>query len=127
MPPSRPSPSYQVLPAGLAARVRSVHEMVGQLHGRPPDQVAGDVFLTLAQACRQGERLRLRYPARTGRATERRFDPYRLVHAGPRWYLVGHDVDQSAWRTLRLDRIDGGDVTRHRVEIVDPPDPVAKA
>lgn len=115
----------QVLPSGLAARVRSVHEMVGQLHGRPPDQVAGELFLTLAQACRLGERLRLRYTDRAGRATERRFDPYRLVHSGPRWYLVGRDVEQDAWRTLRLDRIDGVDVTRQRVEIVDPPDPVA--
>jgi predicted DNA-binding transcriptional regulator YafY len=115
----------QVLPSGLAARVRAVHEMVGQLHGRPPDQVAGELFLAIAQACRQGERLRLRYTDKTGRETERRFDPFRLVHAGPRWYLVGIDVDQSAWRTLRLDRIDGVDVTRQRVEIVDPPDPVA--
>ncbi|MBX3285239.1 MAG: YafY family transcriptional regulator [Actinobacteria bacterium] len=114
----------QVLPAGLAARVRAAHEMVGQLHGRPPDQVAGDLFLTLAQACRQGERLRLRYTDKAGRASERRLDPYRLVHAGPRWYLVGRDVEQDAWRTLRLDRIDGVDVTRQRVEIVDPPDPV---
>ena len=115
----------QVLPSGLAARVRAVHEMVGQLHGRPPDQVAGDLFLTLARACREGERLRLRYTDRTGRETERRLDPYRLVHSGPRWYLVGRDVEQDAWRTLRLDRIDGVDVTRQRVEIVDPPDPVA--
>ena len=112
----------QVLPAALAARVRAVHETVEDLPGRSPDRVASELFFTLAQACRQGERLRMTYTDRAGNQTERRIDPYRLVRSGPRWYLVARDVERDAWRTLRLDRIDGVEVTRQPVQISEPPD-----
>ena len=114
---------HQVLPTALADRVRGIHEVVTDLQGRAPDPVDGPVFLALAQACREGVRLRLAYVDGQGRATDRRIDPYRLVRSGPRWYLVAHDVDKQAWRTQRVDR--GADVhaTKQRVELVDPPDP----
>jgi predicted DNA-binding transcriptional regulator YafY len=112
----------QVLPGPLAARVRGVHEAVVDLQGRAPDRVAGPVFLALAQACRQGTRLRLAYTDREGRPSERRFDPHRLVRFGPRWYLVGRDVDRDAWRTLRVDRVTGVEATVQRVQLEDPPD-----
>lgn len=114
----------QVLPEHLAARVRDVHETVADLQGRAPDRVDGEVFLALARACRQGQRLRLGYTDREGRVTERRVDPYRLVRSGPRWYLAARDVDRDAWRTLRLDRIGDVHVTTVRVELGDPPDPL---
>lgn len=113
----------QVLPAPLAARVRGVHESVLDLRGRAPDRIAGAVFLDLARCCREGLRVRLHYVSRSGGSGERRVDPYRLVHAGPRWYLVGRDVDRDAWRTYRVDRIASVDPTRQGVEIIDPPDP----
>src|SRR5690606_30234765 len=114
----------QVLPAPLAERVRGVHDAVVDLQGRAPDRVGGDVFLTLAQACRQGLRLRFGYTDRHGVASERRVDPLRLVRSGPRWYLVCHDLDRQAWRTLRVDRIDEVHVTKQRVDLDDPPDAV---
>ena len=114
----------QVLPARLAARVRAVHETTAELHGRDPDRVDADVLVTLAQACRAGERLRLGYTDRAGRAGERRADPLRLVRAGPRWYLAARDVERQAWRTFRVDRISTVTSTGARVEIDDPPDPV---
>ena len=113
----------QVLPAALAARVRGVHESVVDLKGRTPDRIAGPVFLDLARCCREGVRVRLHYVSGAGRAGERRVDPYRLVHVGPRWYLVARDVDRDAWRTYRVDRVEAVDPTRQPVEIVDPPDP----
>ena len=115
----------QVLPARLAARVRAVHETTAELRGRDPDRVDAEALVALAQACRAGERLRLGYADRAGRATERRVDPHRLVRAGPRWYLVAHDVDRGAWRTFRVDRVTAAVPTGARAEIVDPPDPVA--
>lgn len=114
----------QVLPTPLAARVRAVHETVADLQGRSPDRVDATLFSTLAQACRQGERIRVVYTSRAGTETERRVDPYRLVRSGPRWYLAARDVDRDAWRTLRLDRIGDVHVTRQPVAITDPPDPV---
>ncbi len=85
----------QVLPARLAERVRSVHEVTASLYGRDPDKVDAAVLVELAQACRAGLRVRLAYAPRSGEAGERRVDPYRLVRSGPRWYLVAHDVDRD--------------------------------
>lgn len=113
---------HQVLPTALAARVRGVHEVVADLPGREPDPVDGPVFLALAQACREGVRVRLAYVDGQGRPSDRRIDPYRLVRSGPRWYLVGHDVDKQAWRTLRVDRVADVHLTTRRAELADPPD-----
>lgn len=114
----------QVLPAPLVAQVRTVHEATAELPGRPPDLVPADRLVALAQACRQGERLRLGYRDREGRETERLVDPHRLVRTGPRWYLVARDVARGEWRTLRVDRVVEVRATRRPVEITDPPDPV---
>ncbi|AOW94631.1 WYL domain-containing protein [Rhodococcus sp. WMMA185] len=40
--------------------------------------------------------------------TERTVEPWGVVTAHGRWYLVGHDVDRGAVRTFRLSRIGGG-------------------
>lgn len=114
----------QVLPAPLVERVRTVHEMTEDLRGRPPDPVTSEVLVGLARACRQGERIRLAYRDREGRATERLADPFRLVRSGARWYLVARDVQREAWRTFRVDRVGEVRTTRRPVEIDDPPDPV---
>jgi predicted DNA-binding transcriptional regulator YafY len=115
----------QVLPAPLAARVRAVHGSTATLRGRDPDPLAPDLLVTLAQACRAGERVRLGYADREGRTSERRVDPYRLVRSGPRWYLVARDVDRADWRTFRVDRVTAGDAGGGRADLSDPPDPVA--
>src|SRR5438046_2780037 len=35
-------------------------------------------------------------------------EPYRIVNAGQRWYLVAWDLDRDGWRTFRVDRIKPG-------------------
>jgi predicted DNA-binding transcriptional regulator YafY len=35
-------------------------------------------------------------------------EPYRIVNAGLRWYLVAWDLDRADWRTFRVDRIRAG-------------------
>jgi predicted DNA-binding transcriptional regulator YafY len=115
----------QVLPARLAARVRAVHGATAELVGRDPDRVDAELLVALAQACRAGERVRLTYADRAGRASERLVDPLRLVRSGPRWYLVAHDVERDDWRTFRVDRVTAAHPTGRRTAITDPPDPVA--
>ena len=115
----------QVLPAPLAARVRAVHGSTATLRGRDPDPLAPVLLVTLAQACRAGERVRLDYADREGRTSERRGDPYRLVRSGPRWYLVARDVDRADWRTFRVDRVTAATPAGGRADLSDPPDPVA--
>ena len=74
---------------------------------------------------RDSERLRVRYRDARGNETDRVLDPHRVVTTAKRWYLVAHDRDRGDWRTWRVDRIVEVEATGHRVEIVDPPDPVA--
>ena len=81
------------------------------------------LLVTLTRACRDGERLRVRYRDGRGRETERTLDPYRLVQTPRRWYLVAHDRDRRAWRTFRVDRLLDVTPTGHVVQLVDPPDP----
>jgi len=67
--------------------------------------VDAGTLTVLAQACRDDERLRLRYTAREGAHTSRTVEPHRLVSLGRRWYLVAYDLDRGDWRTFRVDRI----------------------
>ena len=75
--------------------------------------------------------LRIEYTDGRGRTSERRIEPFRSVHTGRRWYLVARDQraarrpGDDGWRTFRLDRTAGVEVTGHRFERVDPPDPAA--
>lgn len=68
----------------------------------------------LAQACRDDELLTFGYQARVGDPTHRRAEPYRLVSLGRRWYLVAYDRDRQDWRSFRVDRISGPELTGTR-------------
>jgi predicted DNA-binding transcriptional regulator YafY len=113
----------QALPPRVADRLGEVDSTF--VHTTRPDQpqITPGVLLELVTACRRGERVRLAYRDRNGRATDRRADPYRLVHTGRRWYFVARDVARDEWRTFRADRVERIRPTGHAVELVDPPDP----
>lgn len=95
-------------------------------HTPRPDepQIEPGMLLELATACRRGERARLSYRDREGRATVRDVDPYRLVHTGRRWYFVARDVTRGEWRTFRADRVGHVQPTGQHAELADAPDPV---
>jgi predicted DNA-binding transcriptional regulator YafY len=52
--------------------------------------------------------LRFDYADRKAETSQRRVEPYRIVNAGQRWYLVAWDLDRSDWRTFRVDRMQEG-------------------
>lgn len=112
----------RVLPAHVRARVAAVRATTVSLGGH--DAVDPSTLVVLAKAAADGERVRIAYVDRTGRPTDRRIDPYRLVSTGRRWYLVAHDADRRDWRTLRVDRVREAVPTGHRFTQVDPPDAV---
>jgi predicted DNA-binding transcriptional regulator YafY len=89
------------------------------------DHVDPAVLVTIGAACHGREQLRVTYRGRSGGASERRLEPYRVVNAGRRWYLVAFDLGPREWRTFRLDRIVDAHPTGHGVALVDPPDAVA--
>jgi predicted DNA-binding transcriptional regulator YafY len=103
----------QVLPSRLRNRVSAIQSYTLPVPS-PGPQVSPDVLTVIASACRDYERLRFGYQAHSGAASERSVEPYRLVNDRRRWYLVAWDIDRSAWRTFRVDRIEARSPTGPR-------------
>src|SRR6185503_9448288 len=59
----------------------------------------------LARLAREHFTVRFDYSDRRNTASQRRVEPYRIVNAGQRWYLVAWDLDRQDWRTFRVDRM----------------------
>jgi predicted DNA-binding transcriptional regulator YafY len=96
----------QVLPARLRRRLAALQNatvLVPDYH--PPESVEHGVLSAIANACRDHEQLRFDYHKHSGTTSLRLVEPYRLVAWGPRWYLVGWDVDRQDWRTFRAERM----------------------
>src|SRR5690606_25003716 len=72
--------------------------------GSQPQAEVGPL-LTVARACRDGERIRFHYRSRQGEETERHVEPHHLVMVYRRWYLLAFDRDRDDWRTFRVDRM----------------------
>jgi predicted DNA-binding transcriptional regulator YafY len=99
----------QVMPRRLRTRLDAVRASTTPAAWSTGTDAPVDhaVLATLALACRDGERVRFAYQAADGTPSTRHVEPFRLVPLGRRWYLVAHDLDRHAWRTLRIDRIAG--------------------
>lgn len=95
----------QVLPARLRRRVHALQAFTVPLTYRRPATIDAETLITIAQACRDDERLQFEYRRRDGESGERSVEPHRLVSVGQRWYLVAWDVHRQAWRTFRIDRL----------------------
>jgi predicted DNA-binding transcriptional regulator YafY len=111
----------QVLPARLRRRVAALQSATVSLPAGGPAVDAG-LLGVLALACRDGEQLRFSYTDRDGTGSRRHVEPYRLVCAGRRWYLVARDLDRDDWRSFRVDRLAEPLPTGVRSRPVDPPD-----
>ena len=99
----------QVMPPRLRRRVDALASYAVPAVFSPSGTGAtfdADVLATLAQACRDDERVRFGYRPREGEAMERTVEPHRLVSVGRRWYLVAWDAGREDWRTFRVDRIE---------------------
>jgi predicted DNA-binding transcriptional regulator YafY len=114
----------QVLPLRLRERIGDLDSSIVSLSRVPdrPNQIDADSLVALARACRLPERLRFGYVDSEGRSSERHVEPYQLVHAARRWYLVAFDRDRDDWRTFRVDRIGHVQPTGLRFTPRDAPD-----
>jgi predicted DNA-binding transcriptional regulator YafY len=95
----------RVLPSRLRYRVgalgaATVSVVTGDQPAVDPSQLTG-----IAAAVTGRERLRFAYRDGDGDGSKRHVEPYRLVSAGRRWYLVAFDLDRDDWRVFRVDRI----------------------
>ncbi|WP_417233758.1 helix-turn-helix transcriptional regulator [Arthrobacter sp.] len=116
----------QMLPARLRAPVEAVSSSTLSLDDARGGTgiVPSSRLLELARAIRTPEVVTFGYTAAGPDAVpaERRVEPYRLVSAGRRWYLMAFDLDRDAWRTFRLDRIEAMHSTGFRFARRDAPD-----
>ncbi len=95
----------RVLPGRLRRRADALRAAILPLDRAGP-RIDSEVLTTLAEACREHERVSFHYAGR-GRSGERLVEPAGLVHTGYRWYLVAWDTEREDWRTFRVDRVTG--------------------
>ncbi|TJZ45167.1 YafY family transcriptional regulator [Streptomyces piniterrae] len=95
----------QVLPARLRRRVGTLGTATVPMPAGDGPTVDPEHLSVLAAAITNHERVRFRYEARAGARTKRLVEPYRLVAAARRWYLVAYDNDREDWRIFRVDRL----------------------
>ncbi|WP_437893426.1 helix-turn-helix transcriptional regulator [Sorangium sp. So ce124] len=103
----------QVLPKRLRRKVTALGAVSVRLGDGGPT-IDADALAVMANACRDAEILRFDYSSHSGAASTRAVEPYRLVHTSRRWYLLAYDLDRGAWRTFRVDRIQGRPKTAGR-------------
>ncbi len=94
----------QVLPRRLRRRVAALGSSTVPLT-YPRDPVDPETLTTIAQACRDQERLQFDYTRRDGEGAGRAVEPHALVAVTGRWYLVAWDTHRGDWRTFRVDRV----------------------
>jgi len=99
----------QVLPPRLRRQVSTLQGVTVQVRrGRQGPTVDPAMLTEVARLTRDHFTLRFDYSDRRQEASQRRVEPYRIVNAGLRWYLVAWDLDREDWRTFRVDRIREG-------------------
>lgn len=96
----------QVLPARLRSQVSAVSDVTTSVPHQGVPRADPAVLAALAVGCRDHEVLGFGYRSRDGTRSTRRVEPYRLVIAYGKWYLLGYDPERDDWRTFRVDRID---------------------
>ena len=112
----------QVMPPRLRRRADALRSMtVPAVWGGDTAMVDPGLLTTIAQACRDTERVRFAYTGRGADESDRYVEPHRLVLLGRRWYLVAYDLSRHDWRSFRLDRMRQPAGTRERFPGRPPP------
>jgi predicted DNA-binding transcriptional regulator YafY len=117
----------QVLPARLRHRVGALGAATVPMPTGTGPPVDPRNLVVLAGAAANRERLRFAYTSGDGTRSRRLAEPYRLVAAGRRWYLLAYDNDRADWRIFRADRIGEPQATGVRVPPRVPPEQDAAA
>ena len=94
----------RLLPSRLRERVESLRVAALPLPATGA-HLDPELLVTLAGACRNGERVRFAYETHSGTTSGRDVEPYRLLARDGRWYLFAWDRDREDWRTFRVDRM----------------------
>lgn len=106
----------QVLPRPLRERVNALAGTVRPTGVGTGTGASPAVLGELALACRDRERVRFAYTPADEVVSQRLVEPHYLVPSDRHWYLLCWDLDRADWRTFRVDRLSGVQLTRTRFE-----------
>src|ERR1700744_3087263 len=95
----------RVLPEALRESIRTVEDVVAIEPGPWVVSTSVEYLIRAASAIRAGKRIRFAYRSHDGSASNRRIEPYAVMHTDGRWSLIGHCLSRKALRTFRLDRV----------------------
>jgi predicted DNA-binding transcriptional regulator YafY len=99
----------QVLPPRLRRQLGALEGVTLHVpHRRSSAAVDAETLTGLARLAREHFTVRFEYSDRTATTSRRHAEPYRIVNAAQRWYLVAWDLDRKDWRTFRVDRMKPG-------------------
>jgi predicted DNA-binding transcriptional regulator YafY len=104
----------QLLPARLRRRVSALQQATARLRDPGGEEASPTVLITAALACRERALLTFEYLDGRAQASQRAVEPYQLVAAGRRWYLLAWDPSRDDWRTFRADRMRSAATTGER-------------
>ncbi|WP_264794984.1 helix-turn-helix transcriptional regulator [Arthrobacter mangrovi] len=103
----------QVLPGRLRPKFSMLREAVTTLPG-PRAAVDPEILTSLSAAITDRQVVGFRYAKADGESSRRLAEPYGLVDAGHRWYVVAWDLGREDWRTFGADRFGSVPVPRGR-------------
>jgi predicted DNA-binding transcriptional regulator YafY len=95
----------RVLPEQLRESIRTVEDVVAIEPGPWVVPTPVECLIASASAIRTGRRIRFTYRSHSDTTSHREIEPYAVMHADGRWYLIGHCLSRLAMRTFRLDRV----------------------
>src|ERR1700742_3680402 len=78
----------RVLPEALRESLRTVEDVVAIEPGPWVVSTSVEYLIRAASAIRAGTRIRFGYRSHDGTASRRRIEPYAVMHADGRWYLI---------------------------------------
>jgi predicted DNA-binding transcriptional regulator YafY len=105
----------RVMPEGLRERVRVFEETVVPAIS-PPTLPAGETVVIVSEAVRERRQVRMRYRSEPSKETERKVDPYAVIHKEGYWYTVGYCHLRRGRRLFRLDRVLEAEALRETFE-----------
>jgi len=95
----------RVLPDPLRDSAKAVDEVVAVEPGPWVISTSAKSLIRACTAIRTGHCVTFRYESHSRAASERKIEPYGIVHTDGRWYLVGFCRMRKDMRTFRLDRV----------------------
>ncbi|ALE93399.1 hypothetical protein AOC05_15500 [Arthrobacter alpinus] len=78
-------------------------------------------LVLLARACRERRKIACTYRRYSGETGNRQLEPLHLVHSMSHWYLIAYSIEADGWRTFRVDRLSGAEITNKPSYPRDPP------